>query len=66
MMGSTETTFYVIAVYFGSVGSEEHDMQFLRGCWQIWQGLLPQSLFVVILLVGQIELNLIIMHCNYF
>ena len=33
MMGSTETTFYVLAVYFGSVGIRNKDMLY----WGFWQ-----------------------------
>ncbi|GIS53224.1 hypothetical protein Ct9H90mP29_02660 [bacterium] len=35
MFGSTETTFYVLAVYFGSVGIRKTDMHLQLVCSQI-------------------------------
>ncbi len=37
MVGSSETTFYVLTVYFGSVGIKNSDMQFLLGLLQTLQ-----------------------------
>jgi hypothetical protein len=33
--GSTETTFYVVAVYFDRSGSNRHGTRFQRDCWPI-------------------------------
>jgi len=35
MQGSSDTTFFIVALYFGSIGIKKHGMPCLRHCWQI-------------------------------
>jgi hypothetical protein len=55
IQGSTETTFYVLAVYFGAVGIQRVRMRWVRTAGRVWPGCSRDRVLLVLRLTAWSE-----------